>query len=121
MASEKPRRNGLRRARQRLFYGLGKSRDESLIIIDLASTETNDTWVLDANKPTGEFKALMPREDGHEFDVDKLGDTFYIVTNWQAKNFRLMTATNETIADKTQWVEHTAHRENVLLEGVEII
>ncbi|WP_024611014.1 oligopeptidase B [Pseudoalteromonas sp. TB64] len=102
------------------FMGLGKSRDESLIIIDLASTETNDTWVLDANNPNGEFKALMPREEGHEFDVDKLGDTFYIVTNWHAKNFRLMTATTETISDKTQWLEHTPHRRNVLLEGVEL-
>nr|WP_231613192.1 S9 family peptidase [Pseudoalteromonas sp. SWXJZ94C] len=102
------------------FMGLGKSRDESLIIIDLASTETNDTWVLDANNPNGEFKALMPREEGHEFDVDKLGDTFYIVTNWHAKNFRLMTATSQTIADKTQWLEHTPHRRNVLLEGVEL-
>jgi len=102
------------------FMGLGKSRDESLIIIDLASTETNDTWVLDANNPKGEFKALMPREEGHEFDVDKLGDTFYIVTNWQAQNFRLMTATSQTIADKALWQEHTAHRESVLLEGVEL-
>ncbi|MBB1446592.1 S9 family peptidase [Pseudoalteromonas sp. SG41-6] len=102
------------------FMGLGKSRDESLIIIDLATTETNDTWVLDANKPNGEFKALMPREEGHEFDVDKLGDIFYIVTNWQAKNFRLMTATSQTIADKTQWLEHTAHRDDVLLQGVEL-
>ncbi|MEC8208655.1 MAG: oligopeptidase B, partial [Pseudomonadota bacterium] len=90
------------------FMGLGKSRDESLIIIDLATTETNDTWVLDANNPEGEFSALMPREEGHEFDVDKLGDTFYIVTNWQAKNFRLMTATQSTIADKHRWQEHTA-------------
>jgi oligopeptidase B len=104
----------------RFFMGLGKSRDESLIIIDLASTETNDTWVLNADKPNGEFNALMPREEGHEFDVDKLGDTFYIVTNWQAKNFRLMTATNQTIADKTLWQEHTAHRVDVLLEGVEL-
>jgi oligopeptidase B len=104
----------------RSFYmGLGKSRDESLIIIDLASTETNDTYVLDADKPLGEFTQLMPREDGHEFDVDKLGDTFYIITNWQAKNFRLMTATTETIADKAQWLEHTPHRVDVLLEGVE--
>ena len=63
------------------FMGLGKSRDESLIIIDLATTETSDTWVLDANNPCGEFSALTPREEGHEFDVDKLGDTFYIVTN----------------------------------------
>lgn len=102
------------------FMGLGKSRDESLIIIDLASTETNDMWVLDANQPQGEFTALMPREQGHEFDVDKLGDTFYIVTNWQAKNFRLMTATSDTIADKSQWQTHTPHRETVLLEGVEL-
>nr|WP_257903648.1 S9 family peptidase [Pseudoalteromonas sp. CR1] len=102
------------------FMGLGKSRDESLIIIDLASTESNDTWVLDANNPQGDFSALMPREECHEFDVDKLGNTFYIVTNWQAKNFRLMTATEQTIADKTQWQEHTAHREHVLLEGVEL-
>ncbi|GAA64484.1 oligopeptidase B [Pseudoalteromonas sp. BSi20311] len=102
------------------FMGLGKSRDESLIIIDLASTETNDMWILDANQPHGEFTALMPREEGHEFDIDKLGDTFYIVTNWQAKNFRLMTATSNTIADKSQWQTHTPHRENVLLEGVEL-
>ncbi|MGS0537021.1 S9 family peptidase [Pseudoalteromonas sp. SaAl2] len=101
------------------FMGLGKSRDESLIIIDLASTETNDTWVLDANQPSGEFSQLMPREEGHEFDIDKLGETFYIVTNWQAKNFRLMTATQATVADKSQWQEHTPHREDVLLEGVE--
>ena len=102
------------------FMGLGKSRDESLIIIDLASTETNDMWILDANQPHGEFTALIPREEGHEFDIDKLGDTFYIVTNWQAKNFRLMTATSNTIADKHQWQAHTSHRENVLLEGVEL-
>lgn len=102
------------------FMGLGKSRDESLIIIDLASTETNDMWILDANQPQGEFTALMPREEGHEFDIDKLGDTFYIVTNWQAKNFRLMTATSDTIADKSQWQTHTPHRETVLLEGVEL-
>ena len=102
------------------FMGLGKSRDESLIIIDLASTETNDMWILDANQPQGEFTALMPRKEGHEFDIDKLGDTFYIVTNWQAKNFRLMTATSDTIADKSQWQTHTPHRENVLLEGVEL-
>ena len=102
------------------FMGLGKSRDESLIIIDLASTETNDMWVLDANQPQGEFTALIPREQGHEFDIDKLGGTFYIVTNWQAKNFRLMTATSDTIADKGQWQTHTPHRETVLLEGVEL-
>ncbi|PAJ75082.1 oligopeptidase B [Pseudoalteromonas sp. NBT06-2] len=102
------------------YMGLGKSRDESLIFIDLESTESSDTWILDANTPDGDFTQVIEREEKHEFDINKLNDTFYITTNWQAKNFRLMTANKDTIYDKNQWQECIAHRENVLFEGVEL-
>ncbi len=102
------------------YMGLGKSRDDSLIFIDLESTETSDCWVIDANQPDTEFKPLIAREEKHEFDVNKLGETYYIMTNWQAKNFRLMTATDKTINDKNLWHEMIPHRENVLFEGVEL-
>ncbi|SFD14642.1 S9 family peptidase [Pseudoalteromonas denitrificans] len=102
------------------YIGLGKSRDESLIFIEMASTECSDAWILDANTPDGEFVQLVEREDKHEFEVNKLNDVFYITTNWQAKNFRLMTANKETIHNKSLWVECIAHREKVLFEGVEL-
>ncbi|MDP5212244.1 S9 family peptidase [Pseudoalteromonas tunicata] len=102
------------------FMGLGKSRDESLIMLDLEATETSDTWVLDANNCHGEFVQLCPRVKGHEYDADKLGDTYYIVTNWQAKNFRLMTANNTTIHQQALWQELIAHRDDVMLECVEL-
>ena len=105
----------------RSFYmGLGKSRDESLIFIDLESTESSDTWILDANNPNGEFTQVIKREEKHEFDINKLDGVFYITTNWQAKNFRLMTANKDTIHDKNQWQELIGHRENILFEGVEL-
>ncbi|MBE0364654.1 oligopeptidase B [Pseudoalteromonas ulvae UL12] len=102
------------------FMGLGKSRDESLIMLDLESTETSDTWVLDANNAQGQFTQLCPRSHGHEYDADKLGDIYYIVTNWQAKNFRLMTAHQSVIGDQSKWQEMIGHRDDIMLECVEL-
>ena len=102
------------------YLSLGKSRDESLLFISLDATLETDTLVLDANSPDGEFMSLIEFHDGHEYQVDKLGQWFYIVTNWQAKNFRIMKATVETIFDRDQWVDVIAHRDDVLIEGVEL-
>ena len=46
--------------------------------------------VLDADQPNGEFRIVQPREVDHEYWVDHYRDHFYLRTNWEAKNFRLM-------------------------------
>lgn len=102
------------------YMGLGKSRDDSLLMIDLAATESSDCLVLDANNPLGEFKRVIPREDNHIYDIDKLDDEYVIYSNWQAKNFRIFTANSSTIHNKSAWQEFIAHRESVLIEGIEI-
>jgi len=102
------------------YLSLSNSRDESLVFINLHATETTDTWFIDANKPDSEFEQLVEFEEEHEYDADKLGDTFYIVTNYQAKNFRLMKADAATVSQRDQWQEVIAHRDDVLLEGIEL-
>jgi len=102
------------------YMSLDKSRDESLIFINLESTETSDTWYINANAPMDEFAQLIDCIDEHEYSVDKLGDTFYIVSNHQATNFKVMTATTETIFDVEQWATKIDHREDVLIEDIEI-
>ena len=102
------------------YLSLSNSRDESLIFINLHATDTTDTWFIDANLPESEFEQLVEFEEEHEYDADKLGDTFYIVTNYNAKNFRLMKADATTIGQREQWTDVIAHRDNVLLEGVEL-
>ncbi|CAM4057302.1 S9 family peptidase [Pseudoalteromonas byunsanensis] len=105
----------------RQFYmELGKSRDESEIYIHLAATETSDVMVLDANEPQGEFKRLFPRTEGHEFGIDKHAGSYYILSNHQAKNFRLLKASEATIGDISKWQELIAHREHILIEGLEL-
>ncbi len=105
----------------RQFYmGLGKSRDESAIFIYLAATETSDQLMLNANNPSGEFTSLLPREEGHEYGLEKFGEHVYIVSNKNAKNFKLVRASVESAADPSQWQELVAHREHVLIEGLEL-
>ncbi len=102
------------------YMSLSKSRDESLIFIHLEATQSSDTMVLPADNAEGDFSALFAYQAEHEYVADKLADWFYIVTNWQAKNFRLMRVAADNIADQSAWQEVIAHRSDVLLEGVEL-
>ena len=102
------------------YMSLDKSRDDSLIYICLHATEETHNLVLSADEPNGEFIELLPFIEQHEYHADKMGDNFYIVSNYQAKNFRLMTATTTNIGDINSWKEVIPHRDNVLLEGIEL-
>lgn len=102
------------------YMSLDKSRDDSQLYICLHSTESTHYLALNANEPDGEFTELIPYLKQHEYHVDKMGDYFYIVTNNQAQNFRLMTVAVNEVHDINSWQEVIPHRENVLLEGIEL-
>jgi oligopeptidase B len=104
----------------RFYMSLDKSRDESQIYICLHATQSTHYLALSADEPNGEFLALFPYQEQHEYHADKLGEYFYIVTNYQAKNFRLMKAAIDQIDDISNWQEVVPHREAVLLEGFEV-
>jgi len=93
-----------------------KTKSEKYIVIGSGSTMTNEYRVVDANTPDGTFKIIQPRIRGLEYSISHFGDLFYIVTNLDAKNFRLMkTPVNKTTKDN--WKEVIAHRSDVMLEG----
>jgi len=102
------------------YLGLDKSRDDSQIYICLHATESTHCLALSADDPDGEFVELLPYQEQHEYHADKMGEHFYIVSNYKAKNFRLMKAAVSQIGDINNWQEVIPHRENVLLEGIEL-
>jgi oligopeptidase B len=99
--------------------GVFKTRSKGYLVIESAQTLTNEARYLSAGDPEGEWTVFAPRERGHEYTIDHLGDHFYIRTNDQAKNFRLMrTPTGDT--GRAQWEKVIPHRDEVLLEGFEL-
>ena len=82
-------------------------------------TLSSEIRVLDANQPEGTFRVLLPREREHEYSVDHFGDDFYIVTNDNARNFRLV-KTPVDAPGRENWQEVIPHRADVLLNGIEV-
>jgi oligopeptidase B len=96
-----------------------KTKSEKFLIIGSFSTVSNEYQILEADNPNGEFRLFQARERHHEFSIDHAGEQFYIVTNWNAKNFKLMTTT-EGATTKEHWTDLIPHREDTLLEGIEV-
>ncbi len=99
--------------------GIGKSKSEQYLMIASYSTVSNEWRYLDANTPNGEWKIIQPRERNLEYSCSHYGDHFYITTNRDAKNFKLVrTPINATTYDN--WEDVLPHRDATLLEGVDI-
>jgi len=96
-----------------------KTKSEQFIIIGSSQTLSAEYRVLEAKNPNGTFRIIHPREKELEYAVDHFEDSFYITTNWDAKNFRLMKCPLDKTS-KENWTEVIAHRSDVLLEGVEM-
>lgn len=92
-----------------------KSRSKKYLLIESTHTLSTEYRFLDANKPLGDFQVFEPRRRDHEYSVDHLGDDFYVRTNDQAKNFRLV-KTKVATTTQENWQEVVPHRQDVLLE-----
>lgn len=103
------------------FYSfVYKEKSKKYIVIGSTSTLTSEYQFLEADNPNGKFRMFQKRTRGLEYSISHFGDSFYIVTNKDnATNFKLM-KTIESSTAKENWVEVIPHREDVLLEGVDI-
>mgnify|MGYP005987097169 FL=1 len=102
------------------YTGLSKSKDGSSVFIWHSSTEASGVSVIDADNAKAMPKKFIEREEGHEYSISKMNDWYYINTNWQATNFRLMKVHKKLLGDKTQWQDVIPANDAVKLEDYEL-
>ena len=95
-----------------------KSRDNAYIITDHISTLTTEVRYLSADQPEGELKVVSPRRHGIEYTAAHHKGTFFIFTNENAKNFKLVKAPVEKSSHE-HWQEVIPHRKDVMLTGID--
>lgn len=97
-----------------------KEKSKKYIVISSSSTMTTEFRTLLADNPEGEFTIFQKRVRGLEYDIAHFGEQFYVLTNKdEATNFKLM-KTPELATAKENWVDIIAHREDVLIEDIDI-
>ena len=99
---------------------ISKEKSRKYIVIGSGSTLTTEYRILNSDNPDGEFEVFQTRVRGLEYSISHYEDSFYILTNKdKATNFKLM-KTPENRTEKKNWVDLIPHREDVLLEDIEI-
>ncbi len=100
------------------FLSLDKTKSKKYLLLNLESKITTEVWYLDADRPEERFKLIQPRQQKMEYYVEHHGDKFYILTNDNAIDFKLM-QTSVQHPPKSAWQEVIPHRKKVKLNRVE--
>jgi oligopeptidase B len=104
---------------EHFFVQVHLEKDEQVIVVHAGSKVTDEVWFLPADQPTADLTVIQPRVHGLEYAVDHHGDRFFITTNHEAVNFRLMEAPVAAPALEN-WTEVVGHRDDVKLDGIDV-
>jgi oligopeptidase B len=101
------------------FLSVSKTRSRRFIFVNLSSNTTTEEHFLEADDPDGSFRVVEPRRHEVEYYSAHHEDSFYILTNDAARNFRVMRA---PVADPSRqnWREVLPHRDKVKVEDVDV-
>jgi oligopeptidase B len=98
---------------------VSSTRDRKFIALRFEATDTSEVRLLAADQPGGTFRPVLGREQGHRYSIEHRNGQLYILTNKNAKNFRVVTAPLAT-PDARHWKELVRHDKNVLVKNVEV-
>ena len=97
--------------------GIGRSRDKKMYLIGSYAKTSTEFHYLPADDLTGTFKVLVPRREGHEYSADFDRGEFYIRTNKDAENFKVVKAPLNDPSEKN-WTDFVPHNPAVKIDDI---
>jgi len=104
---------------ERFNLAAGRTRDGKFLVMEAGSHTTTESRFLAADNPTGDWTLVAAREDEHEYSIDHRNGLWFIRTNDQGRNFRLVTAPVAT-PGREHWTALLDHRTEVMLEDIDL-
>ncbi len=103
------------------YIHLSKTKSDKYIVITSQATLSSEVKWIDASKPDDAFAIFQPRIKDVLYDVDHANDKFYIRTNLHAKNFTLLTC-SEDKKDAANWkpMEMVPYSDSILVQSFEL-
>ena len=99
--------------------GIGKTRDKKFLLLQIESKDTTEVRYLRADHPQDNFAIFLAREKKHRYYIDHRDALFYIRTDKDALNFRVMTTPDNDLSPK-RWVAFLPYREDTLIEDINL-
>jgi oligopeptidase B len=95
-----------------------RSRDRKMLFIASYAKTMREYRYLPADNPLGEWKIITPRREGHEYSADFYNGEFYILTNKNAENFKVVRASFSDPREDN-WIDFIPHNPEIKIERIE--
>ncbi len=103
------------------FYtGVSKSKSDAYIFLHMESTLSSEWRFARADDPLLRFEVFLAHEPDHEYDIEHLGGSFIVRSNWQARNFRLARAPIGAHSDRSRWSDIMAHSDAAYIDDFDV-
>jgi len=97
-----------------------KTKSKKFLVIGSSSTLTSEYRIVNADTPNKDFKIFNKRSKNLEYSIAHFNDNFYIITNADKSNNFKICKTPESKTEKAYWTDLIPHRNDVLIEDIEI-
>ncbi len=104
---------------QTLSCYVNKTKSKKYILVNSGRTDASFSQILDADNINSKPVILEPLQNDVEYQADHAGDKFYIRTNLNAKNYRLVEV-SPAKTGKENWKDVVPNRNNVFFRGFEL-
>jgi len=98
---------------------LYRSRDRRVLFVGSASSTTTEVHAIPADAPETPPTLLLARSEGHEYYPEHREGLYYLRTNRDAVNFRIVAAPVDDVSPE-HWTEVLAHEPATMLEDMDV-
>ena len=96
-----------------------KTKSKEYIFLNTSNSVSSESWYIKTDNPNGQFKVIQPREKNHIYHTTHYKDKFYIITNKNAINFKVVTTSIDD-TKKGNWKDFIPHQPGVLIQNFQI-
>ena len=104
---------------EQFSISINRTQDKQFFVLRAGSTDTSDVRLLPTSQPDGAFKPVLPREKGHRYSVEHRDGQLYILTNKDAKNFRVVSAPLNAPQPKN-WRPLVPHDKDAVIKSLDV-
>ena len=96
---------------------VGRSNDRRMLFIGSGAKTMNEYRYLSAEDPLGEWRVITPRREGHQYSADFDSGAFFITTNKDAENFKVVTAPAKDPSEKN-WTDYVPYVPEIHVQAI---
>jgi oligopeptidase B len=100
----------------RFHVSLWRTRSNTFVALSLDSQVTSEMWLISTTQPDAAPRCVAPRVQDVEYAIEHVGSRVFMLTNREARNFRVLVASLDRLDD---WQEFLGHREDVAIEDID--